>query len=260
MGILTTEDTEGNHKEMRFKPSFSRETLKLIRSDNVAALTQFISEAFFIDRFQQSRAKILLNANGRRDERLVISLLRNSVSSVSSVVNIRLCGLAKRRPRPFKDALENKESVSAAQQGVASALWMGHEAEDIAVLIADSRNVVSRAVWVRGVRRASAGVAVTKQDAAFEFEAMKCGVICEIATLAMSDGKVENGPCPCGIREWTVVALDADVNVFANKVQSTISDECAREQARFAKDLKAIANTDDDSAAGGKAPHRAHDR
>ena len=124
--------------------------------------------------------------------------------------------------------MENKESVSAAQQGVASALWMGHEAEDIAVLIADSRNVVSRPVGVCSVRRASPGVAVTKQDAAFEFETMKGGVIREIATLAMSDGKLENGPCPCSICERTVVAFDADVDVLANEMQFTISDERAR--------------------------------
>jgi hypothetical protein len=105
---------------------------------------------------------------------------------------------------------------------------MGHEAEDIAVLIADSRNVVSRPVGVCGVRRASPSVAVTKQDAAFEFEAMKGGVIREIATLAMSDGKLENGPCPCSICERTVVAFDADVDVLANEVQFTISDERAR--------------------------------
>ena len=73
-----------------------------------------------------------------------------------------------------------------------------------------------------------ASVAVTKQDAAFEFEAMKDGVIREIATFAMSDGKLENGPCPCSICERTVVAFDADVDVFANEVQSAISDERAR--------------------------------
>jgi hypothetical protein len=198
MGFLTTEDTERNHKEMRFRPS--------------------------------------------------------------SVVNIRLSGLAKRRARPFEDALEDKESISAAQQGVASAFWMGHEAEDIAVLIADSRDVVFRAVGVRRGRRAAAGVTVAKQDAAFEFEVMKDVVIREIATLAVSNRKLENGSRPCGIREWTVVAFNADVDVFANEVQSTISDQRARKQARFAKDLKTIADTDYDSAAGGKAPHRAHDR
>ena len=152
--------------------------------------------------------------------------------------------------------MKNKESISAAQQGVASALWMRHEAEDIAVLIADSRDVVSRPVGVCGVRCAAASVAVTKQDAAFEFEAMKGGVIREIATLAMSDRKAENGSCPCGIREWAVVAFDADVDVFANEVQSAISDERAREQARFAKNLKAVADADDDSAAGGEVPSR----
>ncbi len=130
---------------------------------------------------------------------------------------------------------------------------MGHETEDIAFFIADSRYVVSRSVGVRGVRRAPACITVTKQNAAFQFKVMKDGVIREIATLTVSDGKLENGSRPCGIRERAIVAFYADADVFANEVQPAVSNERARQQARFAKDLKAITDTDDETAVRGKA-------
>ena len=124
--------------------------------------------------------------------------------------------------------MENEQSVSASKQRIACALGVGHEAEDIAFFIADSRYVVSRSVGVRGVRRARACVAVAKQDPAVKLQAMKDGVIRKIAAFTVSDGNLKNGSRPCGIRERTVVAFDADVDVLANEVQSAISDKRAR--------------------------------
>jgi hypothetical protein len=114
--------------------------------------------------------------------------------------------------------LENKQSVRAAQQWVASTLGMGHEAEDVSLLIANSRNAVSRSVGIRGLRCAAALVAVTKQDAAFEFEPMEDDVIRKVAPLAMSDRKAQNGSRPCGICERAVMAIDTHVYVLANEV------------------------------------------
>lgn len=78
-------------------------------------------------------------------------------------------------------------------------------------------------------------------------------VISKIAAFAMSDRKAKDRSRPRGIGKWTVVAFDADMDMLANEVQSPISDEGARKQSRFAQDLKAVTNADDDSAAGSKA-------
>jgi hypothetical protein len=80
-------------------------------------------------------------------------------------------------------------------------------------------------------------------------------VISKIAAFAMSDRKSKDRSRPCCVGKWTVVAFDTDMDMLANEVQSPISDEGTRKQSRFAQDLKAVANADDDSAAGSKAFH-----
>jgi hypothetical protein len=51
------------------------------------------------------------------------------------------------------------------------------------------------------------------------------------------------------------MAFDTDVDMFANEVQSPVSDERPRRQPRFAQDLKAIANAYDEPTLGGEAFH-----
>jgi hypothetical protein len=45
--------------------------------------------------------------------------------------------------------------------------------------------------------------------------------------------------------------FNAQVDVFANVFQSAIAQQRAGQQARFAQNLKAVANADDQSAIGG---------
>ena len=129
---------------------------------------------------------------------------------------------------------------------------MRHQTEDVALLVADSRYVVARSVWVGRVGCAPPDIAITEENPAFELKAMEDVVISKIAALAMSDRKSKDRSRPGGIGKGTVVALDAYMDVLANEMQSAISDERARKQSRFAQDLKAVANADDDSAVGSK--------
>jgi hypothetical protein len=80
-------------------------------------------------------------------------------------------------------------------------------------------------------------------------------VVSEITTFTMSDRKPKDGSIPSGVRQRTVMAFDTDVDMFANEVQSPVSDERPRRQPRFAQDLKAIANAYDEPTLGGEAFH-----
>ena len=85
-------------------------------------------------------------------------------------------------------------------------------------------------------------------------------VISKVAPLAVRNRQAQNGSRPCGICERAVVAFDTGVHVLANKVQSAVSDERAWEQPRLTKNLKTVANADDEPSVRGEASHGAHNR
>src|SRR6266852_2862029 len=59
----------------------------------------------------------------------------------------RLCGADER----FNHRVENDQAVVRAERGFDGALGMGHQADDVAIAIADSRDVVNGAVGIAGV-------------------------------------------------------------------------------------------------------------
>lgn len=88
---------------------------------------------------------------------------------------------------------------------------------------------------------------------------MKDIVVCKIAALTVRNRKPENGSRPRGISKGTVMTFDADVNVLTNEMQAAIAHKRAGKQSRFAENLKAVANANDQSSLSGKDFHRAHD-
>ena len=156
--------------------------------------------------------------------------------------------------------MENKKSIGAGQQRVAGTLRMRHETKDITLLVANPRNIVLGSVRVGGLGGAPPRITITKQHLTFELETMKHGVLRKVATLSVSDGKPENGAGPRGCGERIIVALDPHVNVLADEMQPTVSNERSRKQTAFAKNLKAITDAQDNSPLGGEAHYRAHNR
>ena len=137
---------------------------------------------------------------------------------------------------------------------------MRHEAKNIPLRIADSRDVIFGPIGVPRFRRASPCVAVAEQDAAIQLKLLQQGLIGEITAFAMGDGKAKNRSRPRRIGERAVMALDPDMNVLANEVQSPIPDQRARQQTAFAENLEAIANSNHQTSVCGEAGHRGHDR
>src|SRR4029077_2925914 len=128
------------------------------------------------------------------------------------------------RGMPFKDASKNSRIVRATRFERASSHEMRHEAKNIPLRIADSRDVIFGPIGVPRFRRASPCVAVAEQDAAIQLKLLQQGLIGEITAFAMGDGKAQNRSRPHRIGERAVMALDPDMNVLANEVQSAIPD------------------------------------
>ena len=174
-------------------------------------------------------------------------LFSNNLCALCSLWLALSGDLAQRRGGPFEHALENEQPVGATQEWVASSLGMRHQAADVAFLVADSRDIVLRAVRVGRLGCAPARIAVAEQHATFTFEMVENGIFSKIAALTVGDGKTQDSSVPGGIRERTVMSLDTDMNVFANEVKPSIANERAWQKPRLAQDLEAIANADDQS-------------
>ena len=54
------------------------------------------------------------------------------------------------------------------------------------------------------------------------------------------------------MREGRVGIFNSHVHVVADEMQVTITDQSSRQQARFAQNLKAIADTEDEISFGGE--------
>ena len=61
-------------------------------------------------------------------------------------------------------------------------------------------------------------------------------------------------------RERRIRALDPQMHVLADEFQPRIAHQDAGQQARFAQDLKTVADAEHEAAIGGKLAHRVHDR
>ena len=111
---------------------------------------------------------------------------------------------------------------------------MRHEAADVARLVANSSDIVLRAIRIGRLSRASARIAVTEQHATFTLEIVENSIFSKIAALTVGNRKTQDGSVPRGIGEWAVMSLDTDMNVLANKVKPPIADKGARQKPRLA--------------------------
>ncbi len=104
---------------------------------------------------------------------------------------------------------------------------MRHQAADVACLVANSGDIVLRAVRVCCLGCAPARIAVAEQHATFTLKMVEHVIFSKIAALTVGDRKTQDSSVPGGIREWTIMSLDTDMNVFANEVKTSIANERA---------------------------------
>ncbi len=137
---------------------------------------------------------------------------------------------------------------------------MGHEADDVPLPVADTRDIVEGAVRVRAGGARPRSVAVAEYDL----------VVRRHVVPGLRLGAPV--PVPVGDRETQDVTsgqlggerrpdrLDADEDVLAAEPLARVEEEGAREETRLAEDLEAVADAEDGPALRREVADGIHDR
>ena len=80
---------------------------------------------------------------------------------------------------------ENLQAIVAAEQGVIGPLWMRHQPDDIASLVADASDVVERTIGIRLVGLYPMSVGVAENDLIASLELLERFWIDKVAPLPM---------------------------------------------------------------------------
>jgi len=164
----------------------------------------------------------------------------------------------------FGEGAEEDEAVGGAEGGLDSALGVGHEAEDVAVAVADAGDGVERAIGIglgivcSGV--AAVGMHVVKNNLVVALEIGERGGVAEIISFHVGDGHFQDLARARGAGEGRVGAFDADVDLAAEEAESLIAHHGAGEQAGFEEDLETVADAEDEAAGAGEAVNGFHYR
>src|SRR5216683_5387066 len=176
-----------------------------------------------------------------------------------------LCGTDER----FDHGTQNDQAVGRAESGFRGALGMGHEAGDVAFAVADARDIVNCAVGIAGVvsflgsRKATdrtVGRGVAEDHLLIFLEFGERGFVAGVIAIVVRNGNLQDLALLRGVREGRVRLLDTDVDVTADVAEAAIAHHRAGEQARFAKNLEAVADTQDHAAALGELLDGLHHR
>src|SRR5258708_25307721 len=151
-------------------------------------------------------------------------------------------------------------SIAGTQQIFAGALRMRHQADPVAWAIAGAGNILARAVRIRGVSYLSVFVAVTKHDSVIALEFSQGQIITNIIAFGMRNRNSQDRAALQLVRERRIRSVKPDEDVFANEMQIAVADQGARQQSGFAKNLKAVADSQHQAATVRELFDRIHDR
>src|SRR5215469_5729488 len=140
-----------------------------------------------------------------------------TISGVMSVTGSR---------KRFNETLEQGDAVRAAQQRIADALGMRHQAQHVALLAEDSRDVAGRAVGI-----VAGGVA--ESDAAFAFEAVQRLFVGDVIAFAMRNREDHAFALAVVPREDGLRLVHFERHRAADEAEIGVADERAREETRF---------------------------
>jgi len=158
-------------------------------------------------------------------------------------------------------------AVDAAREpGLDRVLGVRHQAEHVAVFVADAGYVVEGAVRARVARRAvgpdpfaAVGLAVAQHDLAIPLHAGERAGVDPVVALVVLDHDAQHVAGLGRLGEGRAGVLDAQVDVAAHELEAHVANERARQQVRLAQDLKAVADAHDEAAARGEVGDRPHD-
>src|SRR5581483_8426710 len=128
-------------------------------------------------------------------------------------------------------ALENQTSIGASQQRLAGPLRMRHKAADIAAFVADTGDVVQRAVRIRVVRQFAGRAHVAPQDLVVRLQPRDGFGVSKITALAMRDWDSQQLAVGNRAGERRVFGDRLEKNVLAAELERTISYQGSRQQA-----------------------------
>src|SRR5258708_2775048 len=126
---------------------------------------------------------------------------------------------------------------------------MGHEAGDVALAVADAGDIANGAVGMAGAVIGTVGRRVAKNDLAIFLEVGEGGFVTVVIAIGMRDGKLEDLALLRGVGERRFRLLGGNGPVAADEAQAAIAHHRAGEQACFAQNLEAVADTQDHAAA-----------
>src|SRR5208282_4577843 len=152
----------------------------------------------------------------------------------------------------LNDRPEDDEAIGGPQRRFHRALWMRHEADNVAFTIADSSDGVESSVRVCreivDAGRASVRMNVAENHLLVPFQIRQSRHIAKIISFHVRDGHLEHLALLGRARERSVRALHADVNLAAEKAQLLVAHHRARKKARLEKNLKSVADAEHESA------------
>src|SRR3954451_5002324 len=147
----------------------------------------------------------------------------------------------------MRHGAEEDQAVGRAGQRIDRMLGVGHQAEDVALLVAHAGDSALGAVVVGGV---------AQHDLV--------GDRVEVGRVVAAGGVLDRDREPLAdrrlARERGVGGDDLELGLAADEAQLAVGQQRARQQAGLAQDLEAVADPQDDAAVAGELDDRLHDR
>ena len=159
-----------------------------------------------------------------------------------------------------RHAFKERATIDAAEKRLACAVGVGHQAGHVAVWVADPRDVEKRTIGVCIVCDLALRGAILPEDLVVRLECGEGGGVGEVTSIAVRDGNAKGFISRYPGCEWRIVGESFQEDLFAAKLERTISHERAGEESRFAKDLEAVADAEYQAALGCKLLNGLHHR
>src|SRR3954453_2094365 len=152
----------------------------------------------------------------------------------------------------FDHGLEEKKSVGGTKKALAGAIRMRHHAEDIAAFVEHTSDIFERTVWIRSRGNFSRGGYIAKGDAFLGLQLSQGAGVAEVVALHVADGHVEDAATLQPVGKGRVSGLDAEVDLLTDVALAGVAHQGAGQEAGFAEDLEAVADTHDKAAIVGE--------
>src|SRR5215213_9581551 len=99
---------------------------------------------------------------------------------------------------------------------------------------------MTRAIRVRGLSNGPIRLAVAKNDPVVLLEFRESVVVADVVSFSVRNRNPQHSARLEFISKRTIRRFHAHVNVFADKVQILIANQCAWKKSRFTEDLKSV--------------------